>query len=89
MRDFIHRPIPRLLRYDLLLVTMLRDTPTGHQDLEAILIVLDALKDLGKEVEPGVASAKQKAELLGYNVNLVLEAGECNVCLVVKIHVQR
>lgn len=72
-------------------MAILRDTPTGHEDLETIPIVLEVIKDLGRETKPGVASAKRKVELWGYNANLVFEAGERIVCLscLVKTYVQR
>ena len=89
MRDFIHRPIARFLRHNLLLMRILGDTPTGHEDLETMPVVLDVIKKLIKEAEPGVVSAEQKVELWKYNANLVLEAGEHIVCLFVKTHVQR
>jgi hypothetical protein len=79
MKNFINRPIPRLLRYELLLKGILDETPPGHEDREAIPHVLDVIKALGKETEPGVVSAKQKVELWRYNSNLVFKAGEAVV----------
>lgn len=76
MKNFINRPIPRLLRYELLLKNILEETSAGHDDLETIPAVLDVIKGLGKETEPGVVSAKQKVELWRYNANLVFKAGE-------------
>lgn len=76
MKNFINRPIPRLLRYELLLKGILDETPAGHDDREAIPHVLDVIKTLGKETEPGVVSAKQKVELWRYNSNLVFKPGE-------------
>ena len=81
MKNFINRPIPRLLRYELLLKGILEETAAGHEDLETIPAVLDVIKGLGKETEPGVVSAKQKVELWRYNANLVFKAGEHIVCL--------
>ena len=81
MKNFINRPIPRLLRYELLLKGILEETAPGHEDLETIPAVLDVIKGLGKETEPGVVSAKQKVELWRYNANLVFKAGEHIVCL--------
>ena len=76
MKNFINRPIPRLLRYELLLRSILEETPSGHEDVESIPHVIDVIKALGKETEPGVTSAKQKVELWRYNSNLVFKAGE-------------
>ncbi|EIW75246.1 hypothetical protein CONPUDRAFT_85508 [Coniophora puteana RWD-64-598 SS2] len=76
MKNFINRPIPRLLRYELLLKNVLDETPAHHEDHEAIPHVLELIKALGKETEPGVQSAKQKVELWRYNSNLVFKAGD-------------
>ncbi len=88
MKNFINRPIPRLLRYELLLKNILDETPEGHEDRDYIPQVLDVIKALGKETEPGVVSAKQKVEVWRYNSNLVFKSGEyivsdlvCNFCL--------
>lgn len=82
MKSFINRPIPRLLRYELLLKGILDETPKGNDDREAIPHVLDVIKALGKETEPGVQSAKQKVELWNYNTNLVFKPGE----VIVRVH---
>ncbi|KAI0079115.1 hypothetical protein K474DRAFT_1659617 [Panus rudis PR-1116 ss-1] len=76
MKNFINRPIPRLLRYELLLKNILDETPEGHEDRETIPQVLELIKALGKETEPGVVSAKQKVEVWRYNSNLVFKSGE-------------
>ncbi|KAF9466176.1 CNH domain-containing protein [Collybia nuda] len=76
MKNFINRPIPRLLRYELLLKGILEETKPGHEDIESIPHVIDVIKALGKETEPGVFSAKQKVELWRYNSNLVFKPGE-------------
>ncbi|TRM58728.1 CNH domain-containing protein [Schizophyllum amplum] len=76
MKNFINRPIPRLLRYELLLKNVLEETPPGHEDRDEIPSVLDLIKALGKETEPGVVSAKQKVELWRYHSNLVFKPGE-------------
>ncbi|KAL4062545.1 CNH domain-containing protein [Scleroderma citrinum] len=76
MKNFIYRPIPRLLRYDLLLKSVLEETPSGHEDCEAIPEVLDIIKSIGKDTEHGVQSAKQKVQLWCYNANLVFKTGE-------------
>ncbi|KAF7317883.1 hypothetical protein MKEN_00876200 [Mycena kentingensis (nom. inval.)] len=76
MKNFINRPIPRLLRYELLLKGILEETPPDHSDRQTIPQLLDIIKSLGKESEPGVASAKQKVELWRYNSNIVFKPGE-------------
>ncbi|KAF7317781.1 hypothetical protein MKEN_00865900 [Mycena kentingensis (nom. inval.)] len=76
MKNFINRPIPRLLRYELLLKGILDETPTNHEDRKEIPQVLEVIKALGKDTEPGVVSAKQKVELWRYNSNLVFKQGE-------------
>lgn len=76
MKAFINRPIPRLLRYELLLKGILEETPEGHEDRETIPQVLELIKALGKDTEPGVVSAKQKVEVWRYNSNLVFKPGE-------------
>ncbi|KAJ3755039.1 CNH domain-containing protein [Lentinula raphanica] len=76
MKSFINRPIPRLLRYELLLKGILDETPEGHEDRLAIPQVLEVIKAIGKESEPGVVSAKGKVELWRYNGNIVFKPGE-------------
>lgn len=81
MKNFVNRPIPRLLRYELLLKGILEASPEGHEDVDTIPHVVDVIKSLGKETEPGVTSAKTKVELWRYNSNLVFKAGESVVSL--------
>ena len=81
MKNFINRPIPRLLRYELLLKNILDETPEGHEDRDYIPQVLDVIKALGKETEPGVFSARQKVEVWRYNSNLVFKKEEQIVSL--------
>ncbi|KAG6332497.1 hypothetical protein ID866_6590 [Astraeus odoratus] len=76
MKNFINRPIPRLLRYELLLKGILEETPQGHEDCDAIPEVLEIIKSIGKDTEPGVQSAKQKVQLWCYNANIVFKTGE-------------
>jgi hypothetical protein len=52
------------------------ESPPGHDDLETIPNVIDVIKALGKETEPGVFSAKQKVEVWKYNANLSFKTGE-------------
>ncbi|KAJ7105112.1 Dbl-like domain-containing protein [Mycena crocata] len=76
MKNFINRPIPRLLRYELLLKGILEETPPDHSDRYTIPQLLEIIKALGKESEPGVSSAKQKVELWRYNSNITFKPGE-------------
>lgn len=76
MKSFINRPIPRLLRYELLLKGIMDESPAGHEDLDEIPNVVDVIKALGKETEPGVQSAKIKVEVWRYNAHLVFKQGE-------------
>ncbi|KAF8645045.1 hypothetical protein AX16_008106 [Volvariella volvacea WC 439] len=76
MKSFINRPIPRLLRYELLLKNISDHTPPDHPDREVIPEVIDIIKSLGKETEPGVESAKQKVRLWKFNSDLVSKAEE-------------
>jgi hypothetical protein len=76
MKNFINRPIPRLLRYELLLKNIYDETPSGHEDRDEIPNVIEVIKSIGKEAEPGVVSAKTKVELWRYNSNLIFKPGE-------------
>jgi len=79
MKNFIYRPIPRLLRYGLLLGAIKESSPPNHEDQDSIPQILDVIKDLGKATESGVTTAKQKVELWHYNSNLVFRPGEAVV----------
>lgn len=85
MKNFINRPIPRLLRYELLLKGIRDETPPDQEDIFAIPEVIENIKSLGKETEPGVTSAKQKVELWRYNSNLIFKPGETTVCLMTRV----
>ncbi|KAJ3983138.1 CNH domain-containing protein [Lentinula detonsa] len=76
MKNFINRPIPRLLRYELLLKGILEETPVEYEDRTAIPQVLDVIRRLGKDTEPGVDNAKSKVELWRFNEGLVFKQGE-------------
>ena len=82
MKHFINRPIPRLLRYELLLRSIQEGTPPMHEDREVIPQVIEVIKALGKDTEPGVQSAKLKVSVWSYNSNLVFKPGEYTVGLV-------
>jgi RHO1 GDP-GTP exchange protein 1/2 len=76
MKNFVNRPIPRLARYELLLKGIMEASTEGHEDHESIPQVIEVIKSLLKETEPGVTSANQKVELWRYNSNLVFKPGE-------------
>lgn len=79
VKAFVNRPIPRLLRYELLLKEILGSTPSYHDDRDAIPEVIELISALARETQPGVESAKQKVEMWRYNANLILKTGEAFV----------
>jgi RHO1 GDP-GTP exchange protein 1/2 len=79
MKNFVNRPIPRLARYELLLKGIMEASKEGHEDHGSIPQVIEVIKALLKETQPGVASAEQKVELWRYNSNLVFKPGEAVV----------
>jgi len=82
MKNFVHRPVARLARYELLLSAILKDSPHSHEDKETIPQVQEVLKVLLKETETGVTTAKDRVEIWQYNENLVFKPGEAIVrCL--------
>lgn len=76
LKFFINRPIPRLLRYELLLRGVLDETGALHDDRDVIPQVIEVIKTLAKDTEPGVQSAKLKVEVWRYNSSLVFRPGE-------------
>jgi hypothetical protein len=79
MKGFINRPIPRLLRYELLLKEILGQTPLHHDDRSSIPEVIELISSLARETQPGVESAKQKVELWKYHSNLIFKTGDAVV----------
>jgi RHO1 GDP-GTP exchange protein 1/2 len=79
MKEFINLPIPRLLRYELLLKEILGQTPGWHPDRDAIPEVIETIRSLAKETQPGVDSAKQKVEVWTFHSQLVFKPGEAVV----------
>nr|XP_019015157.1 uncharacterized protein I206_01245 [Kwoniella pini CBS 10737]OCF53938.1 hypothetical protein I206_01245 [Kwoniella pini CBS 10737] len=71
---FINRPIPRLLRYNLLLADILKSLkevgPPDHPDIEQIPGVMEVITDLGKATQKGVAVNESKVELWGFQHTL-------------------
>lgn len=64
---YIYRPIPRLLRYNLLLADILKSTtavgPPNHPDIDTIPQAMEIIGDLGKATQKGVAVNESKVEL--------------------------
>jgi hypothetical protein len=71
---FINRPIPRLLRYNLLLADILKSLkevgPENHPDIETIPQVMELIGDLGKATQKGVAVNEAKVELWTFQHSL-------------------
>jgi hypothetical protein len=77
MKAMVNRSITRLHQYQLLMESLLKETPVNHDDWGTIPKLLEAIKALGKETsKPGVASSEQKLEVRRYNSNLVFKPGE-------------
>lgn len=79
MKSFVHRPVGKLPRYDLFLSTILKDTPSGHEDRESIPQTQEVLRALTKETDAGIKSANERVEIWRYNQNLVFKQGEAVV----------
>lgn len=70
---FINRPIPRLLRYNLLLADILKslqEVADIHPDIETIPQVMELIGDLGKATQKGVAVNESKVELWTFQHSL-------------------
>lgn len=63
MYDFINRPIPRLLRYDLLLKEIHKMTAKEGLDTDEVQQVLDELHASAATVDKAVEDAQRKIEL--------------------------
>lgn len=80
MKNFVHRPVARLARYELLLTQVMKETSSNHEDRETIPQTLEVLRSLLKETNTGVKSANERVEIWRYNQNLVFKPGEAIVC---------
>ncbi|KAK4686044.1 RHO1 GDP-GTP exchange protein 1/2, partial [Tremellales sp. Uapishka_1] len=71
---FAYRPVPRLLRYPLLLEGILETLkatgPEDHPDIDMIPQILELIADLGKATQKGVAVTESKLELTGFQQSL-------------------
>jgi RHO1 GDP-GTP exchange protein 1/2 len=65
-----------MLRYDLLLNSILKETPDGHSDKQSIPEVSELIRALGKSMDHSIATAERKVEMWRYNRNLVWKPGE-------------
>lgn len=81
MKEFLNFPISRLSEYEHLLKAIYNSTRRDHDDRAAIPQVIEVIKDLQREVEPGVISSKQRVQLWQYNAHIVFKPGEVVVCL--------
>ncbi len=79
IQTFIHLPIPHLLRYEVLLMNVLQETPDNHTDVIFIPQIIEVLRALGEGTETSIASTTKKAELLRYHCNIVFKPGEAIV----------
>jgi RHO1 GDP-GTP exchange protein 1/2 len=76
MEAFINHPISHLLRYRLLMESVLEETPSDHEDRTTIPQILEVIEALSKETEPGVASAEQKVKIWRYHSNLMFKRSD-------------
>jgi hypothetical protein len=77
MKAMVNRSTTRLHQYQLLMESLLKETPVNHDDWGTIPELLEAIKALGMETsKPDVVSAEQKLEMCRYNSNLVFKPGE-------------
>ena len=76
MKDFLNCPIPRLLEYERILNQIYDSTRRDHPDRDDIPEVIDIIRALGRETEPGVNSSKQKVQIWQYHSCLVFKPGE-------------
>ena len=76
IRSFINRPIPRLLKYELILKNMLNDTPPGSTDHADLGQICDILRDLGISSQHGAAASERKVFLWRYTADLVFQPGD-------------
>jgi RHO1 GDP-GTP exchange protein 1/2 len=81
MQSFVHRPVPRLQRYSLMMGYILETTPLGHVDQSEIPQLRDMINVLSKDFESGMKSSEMRVKLWGINKLLVFKAGETIVSI--------
>lgn len=74
INHFTYRPVPRLLRYRLLLPPILETLkatgPPDHDDIETIPQVMELIDQLAKATQKGVAVNEAKVELWQFEHSL-------------------
>ncbi|KIY43799.1 hypothetical protein FISHEDRAFT_52705 [Fistulina hepatica ATCC 64428] len=73
---YLNRPITRLPRLTLVLETVLKCTPEGHEDLETIPTVISILSDCVRRSQPGISSSEDKANCWSISQSLIFRRGE-------------
>ncbi|KAG8763381.1 hypothetical protein FRC11_004256 [Ceratobasidium sp. 423] len=76
LKAFIHRPVARLPRYELLLRDIMAASPMDHEDRESIPQIIEIISELNRSTNAAIGTAKQKVEIWNYASNLVWKPGE-------------
>ncbi|KAG9103502.1 hypothetical protein FRC06_010384 [Ceratobasidium sp. 370] len=76
LKMFIHRPVARLPRYELLLRDIMGASPMDHEDRESIPQIIEIISELVRSTNAAIGTAKQKVEIWNYASNLVWKPGE-------------
>ncbi|KAG8687195.1 hypothetical protein FRC09_013647, partial [Ceratobasidium sp. 395] len=76
LKMFIHRPVARLPRYELLLRDIMAASPMDHEDRESIPQIIEIISELVRSTNAAIGTAKQKVEIWNYASNLVWKPGE-------------
>ncbi|CAE6417885.1 unnamed protein product [Rhizoctonia solani] len=76
LKAFIHRPVARLPRYELLLRDIMAASPMDHEDRESIPQIIEIISELNRSTNAAIGTAKQKVEIWNYAANLVWKPGE-------------
>ncbi|KAF8677361.1 hypothetical protein RHS04_05906 [Rhizoctonia solani] len=76
LKAFIHRPVARLPRYELLLRDIMAASPMDHEDRESIPQIIEIISELNRSTNAAIGTAKQKVEIWNYSANIVFKPGE-------------
>ncbi|CCO29888.1 Rho1 guanine nucleotide exchange factor 1 [Rhizoctonia solani AG-1 IB] len=76
LKAFIHRPVARLPRYELLLRDIMAASPMDHEDRESIPQIIEIISELNRSTNAAIGTSKQKVEIWNYAANLVWKPGE-------------
>jgi hypothetical protein len=79
--NLIIRPLPRLIRIELLLRDVMKLSPKGHEDHTSIPPILDIIKEARATSETGMQNAEGKVKLMQYKENLVFGPNDNAVSL--------